>query len=183
MSRDRAGGRESGGEPGGAALRVSVIGAGKASAEEMALAEALGRALGEAGAVVVTGGLGGVMEAASRGCAQTGGTTVGLLPGNDPSSANPWVGLPLPTGMGEARNALVVRAGEAVVAVGGEWGTLSEIALARAMGREVLLLGPLAADLPLARAQDPRAAAAWALAEARAKRLAGATKLLEETVS
>lgn len=147
-----------------------MVGAGDASPGELAMAEALGRALGRAGAVVVTGGLGGVMEAASRGCAEEGGLTVGFLPGDDPGSANPWIRLPLATGMGEARNVLVVRAGEAVVAVGGGWGTLSEIALARKMGREVAVLGDPPGDLPLPRMETPRAAAEWALRRARVGR-------------
>jgi len=130
----------------------------------------LGRILGRAGAVVVTGGLGGVMEAASRGCAMEGGFTVGFLPGDNPASANPWVRLPLATGLGEARNVLVVRAGEVVVAVGGEWGTLSEIALARKMGREVAVLGDPSWELPLPRMESPGAAAAWALGRARERR-------------
>ena len=154
----------------GRRLRVSVVGAGTASPEEAEMAEALGRALGKAGAVVVTGGLGGVMEAASRGCVKEGGLTVGILPGGEAGSANPWVRIPLATGMGEARNALVVRAGEAVVAVGGGWGTLSEIALARKMGRAVALLGTPPGHLSLPRMVSPEAAAEWALGQARAAR-------------
>jgi hypothetical protein len=154
-------------------LRISVIGAGEASPEECRLAEAVGRALGEAGAVVITGGLGGVMEAASRGCTEVGGTTVGFLPGRDASDANEWVSLPLATAMGESRNSLVVRAGEAVVAIGGSWGTLSEIALARKMGHSVVLLGEPPVDLPLPRAERPEEASAWALLQANRRRRAG----------
>lgn len=149
--------------PSGPPVRVSVIGAGDASAAELALAEALGRALAEGGAVVVTGGHGGVMEAVSRGCVRRGGLTVGILPGTDPAAANPWVRIPLATGLGEARNALVVRAGEVVVAVGGSWGTLSEIALAKKMGRDVALLGEPPCDLPLPRFRTGEEGAAWAL--------------------
>ncbi|MFC1662178.1 TIGR00725 family protein [Gemmatimonadota bacterium] len=150
----------------GLPLRVSVVGAGQASPEESAMAEALGRALGAAGALVITGGLGGVMAAASRGCAEAGGIAVGILPGGDAAMANPWVRIPIATGLGEARNALVVRSGEAVVAVGGSWGTLSEIALACRMGISVALLGNPPADLPLHRPENPEEAAAWALREA-----------------
>lgn len=153
-------------------FRVTVIGAGNASPVDRALAESLGRALGEAGAVVVTGGLGGVMEAASRGCAEVGGATVGILPGSDPSATNPWVTIPLATGVGEARNALVVRAGEAVVAVGGGWGTLSEIALAKKMGRSVAILGDSPWGLSLPKWESGERAAHWALrtaAEGRAR--------------
>lgn len=152
-------------------LRVSVIGAGTASEEEARQAEEVGRRLAAAGAVVVCGGLGGVMEAAARGAREAGGHTVGLLPGDDPSAANPWIEVPLPTGMGETRNALVVRAGEAVVAVGGSWGTLSEIALARTMGRTVVTLGrPPADGLGLTAARDPAEAVRMALKVARAGR-------------
>jgi uncharacterized protein (TIGR00725 family) len=166
-----------GGSPGtdgtGPPLRISVVGAGDASPDEERVAEAVGRALGEAGAVVVTGGLGGVMAAASRGCVEAGGIAIGLLPGTDPSDANPWVTVPLATGLGEARNALVVRTAEAVVAVGGGWGTLSEIALARKMGLSVVILGDPPADLSLPRAKDPAAAAAWALHQAGERRKGG----------
>lgn len=143
--------------------RVAVIGAGDADGPQLALAASLGRALGGAGAIVVTGGLGGVMEAASRGCEEAGGLTLGILPGPHSGAANLWVSIPVPTGMGEARNALVVRTGEVVVAIGGGWGTLSEIALARKMGREVAFLGHPSWDLALPRFDDPQDAAEWAL--------------------
>jgi uncharacterized protein (TIGR00725 family) len=87
--------------------------------------------------IVVTGGCTGVMEAASKGAREAGGTTLGILPGADRREANAWVSVAVPTGMGEARNALVVRAADALVAVGGAWGTLSEIALARKTGKPV----------------------------------------------
>jgi uncharacterized protein (TIGR00725 family) len=101
------------------------------------VAEEVGRLLAEAGAIVVTGGRTGVMEAASKGACEAGGTTLGILPGADRSEANEWVAVAVPTGMGEARNALVVRAADGLVAVGGAWGTLSEIALARKTGKPV----------------------------------------------
>jgi uncharacterized protein (TIGR00725 family) len=94
--------------------------------------------LAEAGAIVVTGGCGGVMEAASKGARQAGATTLGILPGRDRREANDWVSVAVPTGMGEARNALVVRAADGLVAIGGAWGTLSEIALARKTGKPVV---------------------------------------------
>lgn len=102
------------------------------------MAEEVGRLLAEAGAIVVSGGLGGVMEAASKGAREAGGTTLGILPSVDRREANPWLTVAVPTGMGEARNALVVRAAEGVIAVGGEWGTLSEIAFARKTGKPVV---------------------------------------------
>lgn len=120
---------------------VAVVGAGVASAGEQAAAEEIGRGVAAAGAVVVTGGLGGVMEAASRGAASAGGLVVGVLPGTDRAAANRWVGVALPTGLGEGRNLLVVRSADVVVGVGGEWGTLSEIALALKAGTPVVGLG------------------------------------------
>lgn len=121
---------------------VAVVGPGRSpGAAVEGLAEAVGRRLAEAGAVVVCGGLGGVMAAACRGAASAGGTTVGLLPGDDRRVANPWVTVAVPTGLGELRNGLVVRAADAVVAVAGEHGTLSEIALALKLARPVVGLG------------------------------------------
>ena len=117
------------------------MGAGEADARLQAVAEEVGRLLAEAGATVVTGGLGGVMEAASKGAREAGGTTAGLLPGADRREANPWLTVAIPTGIGEARNALVVRAADGVIAVGGAWGTLSEIAFARKTGKPVVGLG------------------------------------------
>ncbi len=120
---------------------VAVCGAGVASEREAAWAEEIGRLLAEAGAVLVCGGLGGVMDAAARGCASAGGTSIGILPGESRSAASPHLSVAIPTGLGEARNALVVRAADVVIAVGGEFGTLSEIALALKTGRPVVGLG------------------------------------------
>ena len=102
------------------------------------MAEAVGRELASRGCIVVCGGLGGVMAAACRGAKEAGGTTVGILPGSDRDAANQWVDVALPSGLGEARNALVVRAADALVAVGGGFGTLSEIALALKAGKRVV---------------------------------------------
>ena len=123
------------------AVHVAVIGASDASPDQLAEAEAAGRRLAELGAIVVTGGRGGVMEAACRGAKQGGGQTVGILPGLDRSDANAFVDVAIPTGLGEMRNALVARAGQAVVAIGGAWGTLAEIAFARAAGKAVFGVG------------------------------------------
>lgn len=120
---------------------VAVIGASRGSAEELEAAEAVGRGLAQAGALVVCGGRGGVMEAACRGAAQAGGTTIGLLPGTGREEANEWVTVAIPTGLGELRNGLVVRAADVLVAVGGAFGTLSEIALALQAGKPVLGVG------------------------------------------
>jgi uncharacterized protein (TIGR00725 family) len=118
-----------------------VVGAGRASDDEARTAEAVGRALAESGAVLVCGGLGGVMEAACRGAKSAGGTTVGILPGDDRAQANEHVDVALATGLGEARNALIVRAVDALIAVGGEYGTLSEIALALKAAKPVVGIG------------------------------------------
>jgi uncharacterized protein (TIGR00725 family) len=121
-----------------APLYVAVVGPGEATATESDAAEAVGRALAQAGAVVVTGGLGGVMEAACRGARDAGGLTVGILPGRDRSAANAAVTVALATGLGELRNGLVIRSADAVVAVGGAYGTLSEVALALKTGVPVV---------------------------------------------
>src|SRR5438874_4816207 len=113
---------------------VAVIGAGRCEPPIAALAEELGRRLAQAGATVVCGGLGGVMEAACRGAKSAGGLTIGILPGTDRADANAWVDIAIPSGLGEARNILVVRSAQAVIAIGGEFGTLSEIAFALKLG-------------------------------------------------
>ena len=113
---------------------VAVIGPSEATVKEMEAAEQVGRALALSGAKVLCGGLGGVMAAVCRGAAGVGGTTIGLLPGPDRASANEWVQIAIPTGLGELRNGLIVRSADAVIAVGGAYGTLSEIALALRAG-------------------------------------------------
>jgi uncharacterized protein (TIGR00725 family) len=120
---------------------VAVVGPGEASPHELQAAEDVGAALAERGAVVVTGGLGGVMEAACRGARSRRGRTLGILPGEDRDAANGWVEIAIATGLGELRNGLVVRAADALVAVGGGHGTLSEVALALKLGRPVVGLG------------------------------------------
>jgi len=119
-------------------MLIGVIGGAQCSAEEVALAESVGRELASRGAVVVCGGLGGVMEAACKGAKSAGGTTVGVLPGDDRSSANPYVDIPIVTGMGYARNVIVVKSSQAVVAIDGSYGTLSEIAFALQSGIPVI---------------------------------------------
>jgi uncharacterized protein (TIGR00725 family) len=120
---------------------VAVVGPGEASPEELHTAEEIGARLADTGAVVVTGGLGGVMEAACRGARSRRGRTIGILPGDDRDAANGWVEIAIATGLGELRNGLVVRAADALVAVGGGHGTLSEVALALKLGRPVVGLG------------------------------------------
>ena len=119
-------------------LLISVIGGGAPSARAYELAEAVGRELAQRGAVVVCGGLGGVMEAACKGAKSAGGVTIGMMPGSDPRAANPWVDYPVMTGMGYARNVIVVKTGRAAIAVAGAYGTLSEIAPALGAGTPVI---------------------------------------------
>ena len=124
-----------------APLYVSVSGSGDAPPDVIALAEEVGSRLARADVVVVCGGLGGVMEAVCRGAKSAGGTTVGILPGTERSDANAFVDVAIPTGLGESRNALVARAADVLIAIGGEFGTLSEIALALKVGTPVVGLG------------------------------------------
>jgi hypothetical protein len=146
-------------------LRVAVIGGGSCTEAEAALAEA--------GAVVLTGGRSGVMAAASRGAAQAGGLVVGILPGDDADQANPWVALPIVTAMGEARNAILMRTAQAVIPVGGEYGTLSEIAFALKFGRPVVGVhtwrasGPSQTALPIQSVDSAAEAVAVVLAALR----------------
>ena len=126
---------------GGGTLFVAVIGSASCSPEIAAMAEQVGRQIARRRAVLVCGGRGGVMEAACRGAKAEGGTTVGILPGIDRRDANAFVDIPIVTGLGEARNAIVVRTADAVIAVSGGYGTLSEIGLALKMGRPVVGLG------------------------------------------
>jgi hypothetical protein len=136
----------------------------------------VGRLVAEAGAILLCGGLGGVMAAASRGAARAGGTVVGLLPGFDRRDANPWVTVSIVTGMDQARNVVLVRSCDAVVAVGGSYGTLSEIALGLKLGVPVVALGSWRVSAPggrrvlILRAKTPEEAAALALAVARRPR-------------
>ena len=125
---------------------IAVVGPGEASAAELDAAEAVGTGLAARGVTVITGGLGGVMAAASRGAMRAGGTTVGLLPGADRAEANPWVQIAIATGLGELRNGLVARAADAMIAIGGAFGTLSEVALALKIGVPVVGLNTWAID-------------------------------------
>lgn len=154
-------------------LNIAVIGPGDAGDEITALADEVGALLGEAGATVVCGGLGGVMEAAARGARRAGGATVGILPGADRAEANAFLDVVVPTGMGELRNALVVRAADAVVAIGGGHGTLSEIGFALRAGLPVVGLRTWELsiggqdDQAVERVEDPAAAAVAALRAAQ----------------
>ncbi|MFC7082357.1 TIGR00725 family protein [Halorussus caseinilyticus] len=122
-------------------MRVSVIGGSTVTDEQAASAEEVGRLLADRGHTLVCGGLGGVMEAACRGASEAGGRTVGILPGEDRAAANPYVDTAVATGLGHARNALVVLNGDAVIAVDGGVGTLSELGFAGVYDRPVAGLG------------------------------------------
>lgn len=153
--------------------QISVIGTGtcEQDSEVARLAEEVGRRLADEGAVLLCGGLGGVMEAASRGAAEAGGTVIGIVPWDSPAQANPHCTHVVSTGIGYARNLAVVASGEAVIAVGGEWGTLSEIGHARQLGRTVVALdswtlkgeGPMESAPGIVPAASPAEAVAAAL--------------------
>lgn len=143
------------------AVQIAVIGSG---AEHEPAAEETGRLLALAGCVVVTGGLGEVMAAAHRGAKGAGGTTIAILPGESPDAANPWADLVVCTGVGHGRNLAVAASSDAVIAVGGSWGTLTEIGFAMRLGRPcVVLEGGLVVD-GVRRAPTPQAAVAEVLA-------------------
>ncbi len=150
--------------------QISVIGGAEGEGDVLEQAEAVGRGIAEAGAVLVCGGRAGVMEAASRGAAEAGGTVLGILPTTEPEDANPHVTHAIATGIGHARNLAVVASGDAVIAIGGEWGTLSEIAFARRLERPVVALRswPLrnreGTDVGIVEAETPAEAVEAALA-------------------
>lgn len=154
--------------------QVAVIGAGGAeeASEAWMLAEEVGRGLAEAGVALVCGGGGGVMEAASRAAAEAGGTVIGIVPGTSVEDANPYCSQVVATGIGHARNLGVVASGEAVIAIGGEWGTLSEIGFARVIGHEVVALRSWELDGRERMAGGPGVIAVETAAEAVAAALA-----------
>ncbi len=155
---------------------VAVVGAGFADEELARRAEEVGRLLGRRGACLLTGGFGGVMEASCRGAKEAGGMTIAILPSLDRHEANPYVDVAIPTGMGEMRNALIVRAADAVIAVGGEYGTLSEVAFALRIDTPVVGLGTwdLVKDgeevTPFPRATSPEEAVELALSACSVQR-------------
>jgi uncharacterized protein (TIGR00725 family) len=158
------------------APQIAVVGAGTADEALAASAAELGRRLAESGAVVVCGGLGGVMEAAARGASKAGGTVIGIVPSAQPGDANPYCTHVVAAATGIARNLAVVASADAVIAIGGAWGTLSEIAHARQLRRPVIALGswtltppaPLPEGDGIIEATDPVAAVQAALAAAGA---------------
>ncbi len=153
-------------------IQISVIGGGSGEPEQLEQAERVGRGIAEAGAALVCGGMGGVMEAAARGAREAGGVVIGVLPSLSPGDGNEHLTHAVATGVGHARNLAVVASGDAVIAVGGEWGTLSEIALARNLGRPVVgiqswqLRNHAGADLGIAEAESAADAVRIALSAA-----------------
>jgi uncharacterized protein (TIGR00725 family) len=152
--------------------QISVIGSSEGEEALLRSAEEVGRRLAKAGAVLICGGLTGVMEAAARGASEAGGVVIGILPTTSTADANRHITYAIATGIGHARNLAVVASGHAVIAVGGEWGTLSEIAHARKLGRPVITLEswPLrnraGTDLGIAEAKTPDEAVSAALSSA-----------------
>jgi hypothetical protein len=146
---------------------IAVIGAGACSARGAREAYEVGRELALGNAVLVCGGLGGVMEAAARGAREAGGLTVGILPGDGFDEANPFIDIAIPTGFGHGRNIMVVRAARAVIAIEGAYGTLSEIGLALAMGKPVIGLSTWDIGPGILRASSPKQAVETALRMAR----------------
>jgi uncharacterized protein (TIGR00725 family) len=147
-----------------AGIQVAVIGSGREHEER---AEEVGRLLAERGCTVVTGGLGEVMAAAARGAKAAGGTTIGILPGEGRSEANEWIDYAVVTGIGHARNLAVVASGDAVIAVGGSWGTLAEIGFATRLSRPVVILEPGWEIEGVERAKTPAEAVERALGAVR----------------
>lgn len=142
---------------------IGVIGGASVSEDIYRLAQDVGREIAQAGAVLVCGGRKGVMEAASRGAHEAGGLVVGILPGASPQEANPFVDIPIVTNMGLARNAIVVQTAQAVVAVDGSYGTLSELAFALQLGKPIVGLQTWEVDARIYRAQTPTEAVQWAV--------------------
>jgi len=151
-------------------VRITVVGAGRCNPEAASIAERVGREIAQRGGVLVCGGLGGVMEAAARGARDAGGLTVGILPGVRADDANEFIDLPIPTGLGEARNLVNVRAADAVVALPGGHGTLSEIALALKAGIPVVAVSSWNTVDDVLVVESPEEAAERAFALARRPR-------------
>ncbi len=158
--------------------QIGVIGAGACGSEVRALAERVGREIAKRGAVLLCGGLGGVMEATAYGAKQEGGITLGILPGALREEANLWIDIAIVSGMGHARNALIAQSSDALIAVSGEYGTLSEIALGLKMGKPVVMVEPGWKIEGVHRAKSPEEAVelAFRLIEDKEKSLRESTK-------
>lgn len=142
---------------------IGVIGDSDPDPETAALAEEAGAEIARAGAVLVCGGLGGVMQAAAKGAKEAGGLTVGVLPSYDPKSANPFIDIPVVTGMGHARNVIIAATAHALIAMSGAYGTLSEIAIGLKLGKRVISLGRDASPAGVVQAPSAREAVRMAL--------------------
>jgi uncharacterized protein (TIGR00725 family) len=157
---------------------IAVIGGSQAAQPVLAQAEAVGRELAKHGCILICGGHGGVMEAACRGASEAGGLTIGVMPEDDRSQVNPYVRIPIVTGIGLARNRTIVLSADAVIAIDGGYGTLSELAYALQAGKPVVGLGTWsfssngAEDEAIRRAGDPVQAVEWAIAAAKRDGLA-----------
>lgn len=151
-----------------AKIFIGVIGAGDCSDDVCRLAEEVGERIAKAGAVLVCGGLGGVMESASKGAKRQGGITIGILPGIDKDHANPYIDFPIVTGLGEGRNLLVVRNSDALIAFPGEFGTLSEIAFSLKLGKLVVGLSTWEVSERIIQAKNAQEAVSIALNQAKA---------------
>ncbi len=152
-------------------MYIGVIGGGDCSGEVYRLAEEVGERVAKAGAVLVCGGLGGVMEAASKGAKKANGVTIGILPGTDKYQANSYIDYPIATGLGEARNALVIRNSDAVIALPGQFGTLSEIAFALRSGKPVVGISTWDISEKIIRTKDPKEAVETAVELIRSTRI------------
>ena len=148
---------------------IGVIGAGDCSGDVYKLAEEVGERIAKAGVILVCGGLGGVMEAASKGAKKEGGTTIGILPGIDKGQANPYIDFPIVTGLGEGRNLLVIRNSDVVIALPGEYGTLSEIAFCLKLGKPVIGLSTWDVSEAITKAKNAEEAVKIALSKAYAR--------------
>jgi len=148
---------------------IAVIGGGECSPQEAELAEEVGRELARQGVILICGGLGGIMAAACKGASSEGGVTIGILPGGSRQAANPYVQIPIVTNLGEARNVIVIKSAQAVIAIGGSYGTLSEIGHALRNGIPVIGLNTWSLsrngqpDNSIIPAQDPTEAVRKAL--------------------
>lgn len=143
---------------------IGVIGGGRCAPEIERLAEEVGSEIAKRDAMLICGGLGGVMQAACRGAKQENGTTIGVLPGASKADANPFVDIPIATGISEARNIIIVRSSDAVIAIDGQYGTLSEISFCLIFGVPVVGLQTWDVDASIIKAENPEAAVAKAFA-------------------
>lgn len=149
---------------------IGVIGSSSCSSSISEIAYLVGKEIARKGAILICGGLGGVMEAACKGAKEEKGITIGVLPGNDKKNANPYVDIPIITGIGEARNIIIVRSSDAVIAIAGKYGTLSELAFALRFDVPVVGIATWNIDIPILRAKNPKQSVDMAFSAIREKR-------------